>query len=83
MEGGCACGAVRYRMEGGPIVVHGCHCRFCQRMSGSAFAVNVMIEADRVALLGAAAPEAVHKPSALPAGPTLLPLPAVPGWPMW
>lgn len=67
LEGGCACGAVRYRLESAPIVVHGCHCRCCQRMSGSAFAVNAMIEADRVTLLGEA-PEVVHTPSSLPAG---------------
>ncbi|HYI81734.1 MAG TPA: GFA family protein, partial [Acetobacteraceae bacterium] len=54
-------------MEGAPIVTHACHCRFCQRMSESAFAVNAMIEADRVMLLGDA-PEVVHTPSALPAG---------------
>lgn len=62
--GGCACGAVRYRMESAPIVVHGCR---CQRMSGSAFAVNALIETDRVTLLGET-PEVVHTPSALPAG---------------
>ncbi len=67
LEGGCACGAVRYRLESRPVVTHACHCRFCQRMSGSAFAVNIMIEADRVALLGEA-PEVVPTPSTLPAG---------------
>jgi hypothetical protein len=68
LSGGCACGHVRYRMESPPIIVHGCHCRFCQRVSGSAFAVNAMIEADRVASTGDGAPEPVHTPSALPAG---------------
>ena len=37
LVGGCACGHVRYRLESAPIIVHGCHCRYCQRMSGSAF----------------------------------------------
>jgi len=50
-DGGCACGAVRYRMTGAPIFVHCCHCRSCQRETGSAFALNVLIETDRVALL--------------------------------
>src|SRR5210317_931338 len=50
-EGGCACGHVRYRMQSDPMVVHGCHCRFCQRQNGSAFAVNALIEADQVELL--------------------------------
>ena len=49
-EGGCTCRAVRYRMTGRPLFVHCCHCRWCQRETGSAFALNAMIEADRVAL---------------------------------
>lgn len=62
MEGGCACRAVRYRMESAPMFVHCCHCRWCQRETGSAFALNAMIEADRVALLRGA-PEIVDTPS--------------------
>jgi len=50
-EGGCECGAVRYRMIGDPIFVNCCHCRDCQKITGSAFAVNAMIEADRIELL--------------------------------
>lgn len=63
LEGGCDCGAVRYRMEGPPLIVHACHCRWCQRETGSAFALNAMIEADRVVLL-AGEPELVRVPSA-------------------
>ena len=48
---GCACGHVRYRMMSQPLVVHCCHCSWCQRQNGSAFAVNALIEADRVRLL--------------------------------
>ena len=66
--GGCACGHVRYRMEREPIVVHGCHCRYCQRMSGSAFGINGMIEADRLSLIGEGVPDSIQTPSALPAG---------------
>jgi hypothetical protein len=51
LEGGCACGAVRYRMGGPPLIVHACHCSQCQTLSGTAFALNAVIEADRVALL--------------------------------
>ena len=51
LEGHCTCGAVRYRMESAPIFVHCCHCRWCQRETGTAFALNAMIEADRVRLL--------------------------------
>ena len=51
MEGGCTCGAVRYRLKARPLFVHCCHCTWCQRESGSAFAVNAFIEASQVELL--------------------------------
>jgi hypothetical protein len=50
-EGGCDCRLVRFRMLGKPLIVHCCHCRWCQRETGAAFALNAMIEADRVELL--------------------------------
>jgi hypothetical protein len=50
-DGGCACGHVRYRMKSRPLIVHCCHCTWCQRQNGSAFAVNALIETDRVDLL--------------------------------
>ena len=50
-DGGCACGHVRYRMTSRPLIVHCCHCTWCQRQNGSAFAVNALIETDRVDLL--------------------------------
>jgi hypothetical protein len=53
LEGGCACGAVRYRMGSGPMFVHCCHCLDCQRQTGSAFVLNAIIETDRVELLAA------------------------------
>jgi hypothetical protein len=62
LDGGCACGAVRYRMTSRPIFVHCCHCRWCQRETGASFALNAMIEADRVILLQGA-PETVNTPS--------------------
>lgn len=61
-EGGCTCGTVRYRMTGHPMFVHCCHCRWCQRETGTAFALNAMIESDRVILLQGA-PEMVDTPS--------------------
>jgi len=51
MEGGCTCGAVRYRLKARPLFVHCCHCTWCQRETGSAFAVNAFIEASQVGLL--------------------------------
>jgi hypothetical protein len=51
-EGGCDCGKVRYRIKAEPIFVNCCHCRLCQRQTGSAFAINVLIEAEHVELLG-------------------------------
>jgi hypothetical protein len=62
MDGGCTCRAVRYRLTTAPLFVHCCHCRWCQRETGSAFAINAMIEADRVVLLNGA-PEVVPTPS--------------------
>ena len=61
-EGRCTCGAVRYRMTSAPLFVHCCHCRWCQRETGASFALNAMIEADRVVLLEGE-PELVHTPS--------------------
>lgn len=62
LDGGCDCRAVRYRLESAPLIVHCCHCRWCQRETGAAFALNAMIEADRVELLSGE-PELVMTPS--------------------
>jgi hypothetical protein len=62
LEGGCTCRAVRYRMTSAPMFVHCCHCRWCQRETGTAFALNALIEADRVVLLKGT-PEVVNTPS--------------------
>ena len=50
-EGGCTCREVRYRMTSAPMFVHCCHCRWCQRETGASYALNALIEADRVVLL--------------------------------
>ena len=50
-EGGCACNSVRYRILGEPIMVHNCHCRLCQKQTGSTSVVNAFIETDNVTLL--------------------------------
>jgi hypothetical protein len=61
-EGGCDCRTIRYRLVTPPLFVHCCHCRWCQRESGASFALNAMIEADRVVNLGLE-PELVDTPS--------------------
>ena len=62
LEGGCDCRTVRYRMESAPLFVHCCHCRWCQRETGASFALNALIESERVTLL-AEKPELVDTPS--------------------
>lgn len=62
MEGGCCCGYVRYRLEQAPMAVHCCHCTSCQRETGSAFGINVLIEATKVTVLPSA-------PATVPAHP--------------
>jgi hypothetical protein len=51
LEGHCACGVARYRLQSEPMFVHCCHCLDCQCQTGSAFVLNAIIEADRVELL--------------------------------
>jgi hypothetical protein len=63
MEGGCTCRRVRYRLIGTPLIVHACHCRWCQRETGTAHALNALYEADRL-VHTAAEPEIVVTPSA-------------------
>ena len=61
LEGGCSCGRVRYRLGSEPMFVHACHCRDCQKQTGGPFAVNAIIETDRIELLGE-----TPKPFAMP-----------------
>ncbi len=66
-EGGCACGSARFRLRSRPMFVHCCHCRDCQRQTGSAFVINALIEADRVDVLsGETAPVSMPTDSGLP-----------------
>jgi hypothetical protein len=62
LTGGCDCGEIRYRMETAPLFVHACHCRWCQRETGTAFALNAMIETERLTLV-AGKPDMVQTPS--------------------
>jgi hypothetical protein len=60
--GGCTCRTVRYQLTSPPLFVHCCHCRWCQRETGASFALNALIEVDRVRSL-AAEPVVVDTPS--------------------
>ena len=62
IEGGCSCRRIRYRMQSSPLIVHCCHCRWCQRETGTAFALNAVIEAERVIHL-TSEPEVIDTPS--------------------
>lgn len=49
-KGRCACGSVHYQLANEPLIVHACHCRDCQRLSGTAFALNILTEASNLKL---------------------------------
>lgn len=74
MEGRCTCGAVRYRLIDRPMFVNCCHCSWCQRETGTAFALNAVIETDRLEVTGAV--EYVMTPSASDAGQEIARCPA-------
>ena len=61
-EGGCSCGAVRYRLTTEPMFVHCCHCRDCQKQTGGAFAINALIETDRIEVI-AGEPRPISMPT--------------------
>ena len=42
-SGGCRCGEVRYRLLNAPLFVHACHCVDCQKASGSAFGITIIV----------------------------------------
>ena len=60
-EGGCSCGSIRYRLADDPLFIHCCHCLNCQRQTGSAFVINMLIESDRVEVV-AGDPRSVDVP---------------------
>lgn len=63
IEGGCPCRNIRYRLERSPLIVHCCHCRWCQKESGTAFALNILLETKYVTLLSTDQPVVVPTPS--------------------
>jgi hypothetical protein len=61
-EGGCSCGAVRYRLTSRPMFTNCCHCLDCQKQTGGAFAINAMIETARIEIR-AGEPAVIEMPS--------------------
>ena len=68
--GQCACGEITYRIMSPPMIVHCCHCSWCQRETGSAFALNALIERERVEATDALM-EVTQRPSASGEGQTV------------
>lgn len=69
-KGGCACGHVRYEVESNPLITHCCHCRFCQRQTGSAFALNALFDTNKVQVLSGSL-EIIETPSPSGRGQTI------------
>jgi len=63
MDGHCICGDIRYRLARAPLFTHCCHCRWCQRETGSAFSLNALIETASLELQSGM-PEIVDTPTA-------------------
>ncbi|KAF7550446.1 hypothetical protein G7Z17_g5695 [Cylindrodendrum hubeiense] len=64
LTGGCACGLIRYQLTQPPILVHCCYCTACQRQTGSAFALNAIIESTALVQLPSASPSVAGNPAA-------------------
>jgi hypothetical protein len=73
--GKCTCGEVQYELMAPPMFVHCCHCTWCQRETGSAFAINALIETDQIRLLKGS-PEMVHVPSSSGTGQVIIRCPS-------
>ena len=52
ISGGCACGAIRYEVSADPVAMLNCHCRDCQRGTGSAYAAVMVVPAAAVRMQG-------------------------------
>jgi hypothetical protein len=63
LKGYCTCRSITYTLTAPPLITHGCHCTFCQRESGSAFAINAMIEAYNFNITSTTQPTVLDIPS--------------------
>ena len=52
LSGGCACGSIRYECKSEPILAYKCHCRACQRASGSGFVAIMWVHSDKLDITG-------------------------------
>jgi hypothetical protein len=75
LRGGCVCGAIRYEIAQEPLRVYACHCKDCQRFTGSAFAIGVVIPSEAFQLTG---PETRLVPNGITEGGRLKRLSACP-----
>jgi hypothetical protein len=57
LTGGCQCGAVRYAIDAAPVTVYACHCRDCQRQTGAAFALSMVVSREAIRITQGAARE--------------------------
>ena len=65
-QGGCHCGAVRYRWKGDPELTFYCHCTDCQKTTGSPYSMELMVSADGFEVDGSAASYVVTGDSGKP-----------------
>jgi len=60
-KGGCLCGAIRYEVQGEPLRVFGCHCRDCQKSSGSVMHLGIVFARSNLAILTGEPASYAHK----------------------
>ena len=75
LRGRCVCGAIRYEISREPLRVYACHCKDCQRFTGSAFAIGVVVPSEAFQLTG---PETRLVPNGITEGGRLKRLSACP-----
>lgn len=51
LTGSCLCGKVRYEIRGPPQEMYFCHCRMCQKATGTAFATNMLVRVEDFAIV--------------------------------
>lgn len=68
-DGGCLCGRVRYRLTDEPLTLYACHCTDCQRRTGTAFALSMVVTRSSLELVkGDPQSYAIEMPDGRPKG---------------